>query len=102
MNWSDPEKLGIGAYAAIFSVVRAVLLRPLADQDEGRLLYLRQSAPANNETNAAFSVPEIQDIGSKLKSIKELVTLSEIDFTLVGLGTPREIPAAWSMAITSR
>jgi putative ABC transport system permease protein len=41
--------------------VRAVLLRPLANQDEDRLLYLRQSAPGINETNAAFLVPEIQD-----------------------------------------
>src|ERR1700678_2764556 len=85
--------LGIGANAAIFSVVRAVLLRPLANQDEARLLYLRQSAPGIGEANAAFSVPEIQDIGSGLKSIKELGTFSEIDFTVVGLGTPREIPA---------
>jgi putative ABC transport system permease protein len=85
--------LGIGANAAIFSVVRAVLLRPLANRDEGRLLYLRQSAPGINEDNAAFSIPEIQDIGSKLKSIKELGTFSALDFTVVGLGTPREIPA---------
>ncbi|MGA9671582.1 MAG: ADOP family duplicated permease [Terracidiphilus sp.] len=85
--------LGIGANAAIFSVVRAVLLRPLANRDEDRLLYVRQSAPGIGETNATFSIPEIMDIGSGLKSIKELGTFSEIDFTIVGLGTPREIPA---------
>ena len=85
--------LGIGANAAIFSVVRAVLLRPLANRDEDRLLYIRQSAPGINQPNATFSVPEINDIGSNLKSIQELGTFSEIDFTIVGLGTPREIPA---------
>ena len=85
--------LGIGANAAIFSVVRAVLLRPLANRDEDRLLYVRQSAPGLGVTNTTFSVPEIADIGSGLKSIKELGTFSEIDFTIVGLGTPREVPA---------
>ena len=85
--------LGIGANAAIFSVVRAVLLRPLANRDEDRLLYVRQSAPGIGQTNATFSIPEISDIGSKLKTIQELGTFSEIDFTVVGLGTPREIPA---------
>src|SRR6476646_1261511 len=85
--------LGIGANAAIFSVVRAVLLRPLANRDEDRLLYVRQSAPGLGVENATFSVPEISDIGQGLKTIQELGTFSEIDFTLVGLGTPREIPA---------
>src|SRR5437016_5140387 len=37
--------LGIGANAAIFSVVRGVLLRPLVNRDESRLLYVRQSPP---------------------------------------------------------
>ncbi len=85
--------LGIGANAAIFSVVRGVLLRPLANRDEDRLLYIRQSAPGINVDNTTFSVPEIADIGSNLKTIKELGTFSEIDFTIVGLGTPREIHA---------
>jgi predicted permease len=85
--------LGIGANAAIFSVVRAVLLRPLANRDEDRLLYVRQSAPGLGVDNATFSVPEIQDLGQGLKTITELGTFSTIDFTVVGLGTPREIPA---------
>jgi putative ABC transport system permease protein len=85
--------LGIGANAAIFSVVRAVLLRPLANQDEDRLLYLRQAAPGLGVENTTFSVPEIDDLSKGLKTITELGTFSAIDFTVVGLGTPRELPA---------
>ena len=85
--------LGIGANAAIFSVVRAVLLRPLANRDEDRLLYLRQSAPGLGVQNATFSIPEIDDLSKGLKTITALGTFSAIDFTIVGLGTPREIPA---------
>ncbi|HEY3989373.1 MAG TPA: ADOP family duplicated permease [Acidobacteriaceae bacterium] len=85
--------LGIGANAAIFSVVRAVLLRPLANRDEDRLLYVRQSAPGIGDDNETFSIPEINDLSKGLKTITELGTFSEIDFTVVGLGTPREIPA---------
>ncbi len=85
--------LGIGANAAIFSVVRGVLLRPLANRDEDRLLYIRQSAMGIGVDNATFSVPEIKDIGSGLKTINELGTFSAVDFTMVGLGEPREIRA---------
>ena len=85
--------LGIGANAAIFSVVRAVLLRPLANRDEDRLLYLRQSAPGLGTENETFSIPEIQDLSQGLKTISQLGTFSAVDFTVVGLGTPREIPA---------
>jgi predicted permease len=85
--------LGIGANAAIFSVVRGVLLRPLANRDEDRLLYVRQSAPGIGVDNATFSVPEIKDMDSGLKSIKEFGTFSAVDFTMVGLGEPREISA---------
>jgi predicted permease len=85
--------LGIGANAAIFSVVRGVLLKPLANRDEDRLLYVRQSAPGIGADNTTFSVPEIKDMDSGLKSIKELGTFSAVDFTIVGLGDPREIRA---------
>src|SRR5271155_2376620 len=72
--------LGIGANAAIFSIVRGVLLRPLANRDEDRLLYVRQSAPGIGVENATFSVPEIKDMDSGLKSIKEFGTFSAVDF----------------------
>ena len=85
--------LGIGANTSIFSVVRGVLLRPLANRDEDRLLYVRQSAPGIGADNTTFSVPEIKDLDSGLKSIKEFGTFSELDFTIVGLGDPREIRA---------
>src|SRR6185295_14599041 len=58
--------LGIGANAAIFSVVRGVLLRPLVNRDEARLIYIRQSAPGIGTDNAAFSVPEIQDLKERV------------------------------------
>src|SRR6476660_2642426 len=85
--------LGIGANAAIFSVVRGVLLKPLANRDEDRLLYVRQSAPGIGSDNTNFSVPEIKDMDSGLKSIKAFGTFSAREFTLVGLGDPRSIRA---------
>ena len=85
--------LGIGANAAIFSVVRGVLLRPLVNRDESRLIYIRQSAPGIKVENTTFSIPEIQDIGARLKTISQLGTFSTLDFTVEGLGDPREIRA---------
>src|SRR5215471_14492967 len=37
--------LGIGMNAAIFSIVRGVLLRPLVNRGENRLIYIQQSEP---------------------------------------------------------
>jgi hypothetical protein len=37
--------LGIGANAAVFTLVRGVLIKPLVNRDEDRLIYIRQSAP---------------------------------------------------------
>src|SRR5450432_1991543 len=70
--------LGIGANAAIFSVVRGVLLRPLVNRDEDRLIYIRQSAPGIGIQNVAFSVPEIQDFQSRIKTISQFGDFSEV------------------------
>jgi predicted permease len=83
--------LGIGVNAAIFSVVRGVLLRPLVNRDEDRLIYIQQSAPGLQVDNATFSIPEITDIGAHLKTISKLGTFSTIDFTAQGFGETRGI-----------
>src|SRR5467141_484586 len=85
--------LGIGANAAIFSLVRGVLLRPLVNRDEDRLIYIRQSAPGIGVENANFSVPEIQDMRAGVKSLSAIGDFSTIGFTMIGLGDPREVRA---------
>ena len=83
--------LGIGANAAIFTLVRGVLLKPLVNRDENRLVYIRQSAPGLREDNTSFSVPEMQDLRANVKTLSEFGDFSAMDFTMVGLGEPRSI-----------
>jgi predicted permease len=86
--------LGIGANAAIFSVVRGVLLRPLVNRDEDRLVYIRQSAPGIGQENMKFSVPEFRDLASRATTISAFGTFSTVDFTIVGLNSePRVVKA---------
>jgi len=85
--------LGIGANAAIFSVVRGVLLRPLVNRDENRLIYIRQSAPGIGTENTNFSVPELQDLRDRIKTLSAFGDFSTIPFTMVGLGEPRVVRA---------
>jgi len=85
--------LGIGANAAIFTLVRGVLLRPLVNRDEDRLIYIRQRAPGIGAENDRFSVPEIQDLRASVKSVSEFGDFSTIGFTMLGLGEPREVRA---------
>jgi predicted permease len=85
--------LGIGANAAIFSVVRGVLLRPLVNEDEDRLIYIRQSAKGIGADNAAFSVPELRDLKARMKTVTSFGDFSTLDFTMVGLGEPRVVRA---------
>src|SRR5229473_3165497 len=85
--------LGIGANAAIFTLVRGVLLKPLVNRDEDRLIYIRQSAPGTGDENTAFSVPEIQDLRASVKTLNAFGDFSTFGFTMLGLGEPREVQA---------
>jgi predicted permease len=83
--------LGIGANAAIFTLVRGVLLKPLVNRDEDRLIYIRQSAPGMRIENTTFSVPEFQDLRASVKTLSAFGDFSAMNFTMVGLGEPRSI-----------
>src|SRR5438270_6244355 len=82
--------LGIGANAAMFSLLRGVLLRPLVNRGEDRLIYIRQTAEGEN---TYFSVPEIGDLRSRVKTLSAFGEFSTIGFALTGLGEPRSVQA---------
>src|ERR1700726_1173123 len=82
--------LGIGANAAIFTLVRGVLLKPLVNRDEDQLIYIRQSA---GDENQAFSVPEIKDLRAGVKTLSAFGEVSTFEFTMIGLGEPRVVQA---------
>jgi putative ABC transport system permease protein len=83
--------LGIGANAAIFTLVRGVLLKPLVNREENRLIYIRHSAPTLGENNTTFSVPELKDLEANIRSVSEFGDFSTMSFAMIGLGEPRGV-----------
>jgi predicted permease len=85
--------LGIGANAAIFSVVRGVLLRPLVNRGEDQLLYIRQRAPGLGTENLTFSVPEVKDFRARTTTLAAFGEFSTVEFNMAGFGEPRVVRA---------
>src|SRR5947209_13108987 len=83
--------LGFGAKAAIFPLAGGVLLKPLLNRGEDRLIYIRQSARGLGVENSNFSVPEIQDLNESVKTIREFGDFSTMGFTMIGLSEPRVV-----------
>src|SRR6202522_3482631 len=83
--------LATAVTAASFTPVRGVLPKPLVNRDENRLIYIRQSASSMGEDNTTFSVPELKDLESGIRSVSEFGDFSQMSFTMTGLGEPRGV-----------
>jgi len=89
--------LGIGANSAIFSVVNAVVLRPLPYQDSERLAMLWTTKDTNLEQ--PFSFADYNDLKSQAKSFSAIGAASPLwNFVLTGDGEPEPIQGLYVSA----
>ncbi len=89
--------LGIGANTAIFSVVNAVLLKPLPYEHGERLLMMRQSTPRSGLMGRTVSVPELMDYRRQNRSLDAIVEYHNMQFILLGrrpAALPKSTPCA--------
>ena len=86
--------LGIGANTAIFSVVNAVLLRPLAYRDPAQLVALRGVVEVRGLNDVRNSAPEYQDFRSEIPALTDVAAAWPISINLTALGDPERIQAA--------
>jgi putative ABC transport system permease protein len=86
--------LGIGANTAIFSVVYAVLLRPLPFPHAGQLVFLSEAKPQNGISSANASYDNFTEIREQNHVFSELAGITTHDLTLSGQGEPAEVATA--------
>ncbi|HEY6553852.1 MAG TPA: ABC transporter permease, partial [Vicinamibacteria bacterium] len=83
--------LGIGANTAIFSVVNAVLLRPLPYASGEQLAILQQEAPAAGIESMGLSPLEVTDFRAASESLDGVVEYHSMNFTLLGGVEPQRV-----------
>lgn len=84
--------LGIGVNTAIFSVTHGVLLKPLENRDGHRLMVLRQRLAAADD-DIGFSVPDLDEWRTRLRTVDAVVESHQMSFNLIGEGEPEEVLA---------
>jgi len=78
--------LGIGANAAIFSVVSAVLVRPLPIQDPKRVVVLHDQFPTLNLPRTTVSAQQFRDFSKRKDLFQSTAALKRTNLTLTGHG----------------
>lgn len=85
--------LGIGANTAIFSVIDAVLLRPLGFREPNRLFAVKTTEPGRRD-DIGVSYPEFLDWRQQNHVFEGLSVFREDDFTLTGRAEPAHLAGA--------
>ena len=86
--------LGIGANTAVFSVVNAVLLRPLPYLDPERLVMVWEKRPAEGVMNNSVSPADFLDWARMNTSFTAMAALNGSTADLTGVGDPVQLPVA--------
>jgi putative ABC transport system permease protein len=86
--------LGIGANTAIFSVVNAEILRPLAFRDPGQLMHVATSNVRIHTTNGAISYPDFADWRAQNHVFQDMAAYTDVSFALTGTVQPAHLEAA--------
>ena len=82
--------LGIGANSAIFSVVNAVLLRPLPFSEPDRLVYAEGADLSSGEKGGAISPPDFLDYREQNHVFERFAAFQPLSFTVTGDGSETE------------
>ncbi|HEV3418060.1 MAG TPA: ABC transporter permease, partial [Pirellulales bacterium] len=83
--------LGIGANVAAFSVVRAVLLRPLPYRQPGQLVRVFDDLRASNVRDVGMSQPEIEDLQNRSGVFEDISAVWPISANLTGGDRPERV-----------
>jgi len=86
--------LGIGANTAIFSVIDAVLLRPLPYAHGHRMVHLLQPLQRGRVENAGFSPLEVKDYREQTRALDAVVEYHQMQFTLLGGAEAQRVSTA--------
>jgi putative ABC transport system permease protein len=86
--------LGIGANTAIFSLVNAILFRPLPFKDPERLVMVFTSYLPNDSHKNWVAAPAVDDWRRQGTVFEELAARSSDGFVLTGKGQPENVPGS--------
>ena len=90
--------LGIGANAALFSVVNSVFLRPLAYPEPDRLVRLSSTVQQQNLVRVGFSYPRFLAVQERQEVFSHLALSAFNPFTLTGRGDPEQVIGLYASA----